>query len=149
MVSKIDKYFELQKEFICCKAGCSSCCETGDYPISEKELKTLMIGYSKLDNESKIRVQNNLKKMVRGGACPFLLDSLCSVYEYRPTICRIYGLAYITKNGVVKVPYCANEGKNYSQVYSNGEFFGEPIKENLDELLGQTRNLYDWINDYQ
>lgn len=147
MVSKIEDYFEAHKEFICCKAGCSSCCEKGDYPVTEKELKQIMLGYSALDNESKIRVQNNIKTMERGGACPFLLDKLCSIYQYRPMICRIHGLAYLTKNNVVKVPYCANEGKNYSQVYSNGEFFGEPIKENLDLRLGETRNLYDWLFD--
>lgn len=147
MVSKIEDYFEEHKEFICCKAGCSSCCEKGDYPVTEDELKQIMLGYSALDNDSKIRVQNNIKKMERGGACPFLLDKLCSIYPYRPMICRIHGLAYITKNNIVKVPYCAQEGKNYSKVYSNGEFLGEPIKENLDLRLGETRNLYDWLFD--
>ncbi len=107
-----------------------------------------MTGYSNLNNESKIRVQENIKTMERGGACPFLLDKLCSIYPYRPMICRIYGLAYLAKNNIVKVPYCVNEGKNYSQVYSNGEFLGEPIKENLDLRLGQTRNLYDWLFDF-
>ena len=147
MGSKIEDYFEAHKEFICCRAGCSSCCEKGDYPIAKEELKQIMLGYSALDNESKIRIQNNIKTMRRGGACPFLLDKLCSIYPYRPTICRIHGLAYITKNNVVKVPYCANEGKNYANIYSNGEFFGEPIKENLDLRLGETRNLYDWLFD--
>ncbi len=148
MVSKIEDYFEEHKEFICCKAGCSACCEKGDYPVTEEELKVLMTGYSNLNNESKIRVQENIKTMERGGACPFLLDKLCSIYPYRPMICRIYGLAYLAKNNIVKVPYCVNEGKNYSQVYSNGEFLGEPIKENLDLRLGQTRNLYDWLFDF-
>ena len=146
MGSKIEEYFDLHKDFICCKAGCSACCEKGDYPISEDELKVIMIGYSKLENYQKIRVQENIKTMEKGGACPFLLDKLCSIYSYRPMICRIHGLAYLTKNGVVKVPYCANDGKNYAQVYSNGEFRAEPIKENLDLLLGETRNLYDWLH---
>ncbi len=30
-----------------------------------------MTGYSNLNNESKIRVQENIKTMERGGACPF------------------------------------------------------------------------------
>lgn len=145
MVSKIEKYFEEQKEYICCEAGCSECCEKGDYPVTEEELTVLMLAYSKLENSQKIRVQNNIKSMEKGGACPFLLDKLCSVYPYRPMICRIHGLAYLTKNNIVKVPYCANSGKNYAKVYSNGEFTAEPIKENLDLLLEETRNLYDWI----
>lgn len=123
------------------------CCEKGDYPLTEEELKKLMLGYSKLDNSLKIMVQENIKNMEKGGACPFLLDKLCSVYPYRPMVCKIHGLAYLTKNNVVKVPYCANYGKNYAEVYSDGEFFAEPIKENLDELLGETRNLYDWIHN--
>lgn len=147
MGSEIEEYFEAHKEFICCKAGCSDCCEKGDYPIAEDELKILMLAYSKLENSQKIRVQENIKNMEKGGACPFLLDKLCSIYPYRPMICRIHGLAYLTKNNVVKVPYCANNGKNYAKVYSNGEFFAEPIKENLEELLGKTRNLYDWLFD--
>lgn len=151
MGSEIDKrllqYFEEHKEFICCKAGCSECCEKGDYPISESELKLLMEGYSQLDNINKIRVQGNIRNMERGGACPFLLDKLCSVYDYRPMICRIHGLAYLMDNGTVKVPYCVNSGKNYAKVYSNGEFFGKPIEEDLDKLLltGEIRNLYDWF----
>ncbi len=147
MGSKIEEYFEEHKDYICCKAGCSDCCEKGDYPVTEEELKHIMLGYSALDNESKIRVQNNIKAMERGGACPFLLDKLCSIYPYRPMVCKIHGLAYITKNNIVKVPYCANSGKNYAKVYSNGEFWGKPIEENLDLKLGNTRNLYDWLFD--
>lgn len=145
MGSKIDEYFAAHKDYICCKAGCSECCEKGDYPVTEDELKKLMLGYSKLENAQKIRVQGNIKRLEKSGACPFLLDKLCSVYEYRPMVCRIHGLAYVIKDGVVKVPYCANSGKNYAKVYSDGEFRAEPIKENLDKLLGNTRNLYDWI----
>lgn len=147
MGSKIEEYFEEHKDYICCKAGCSDCCEKGDYPVTEEELKHIMLGYSALANESKIRVQNNIKAMERGGACPFLLDKLCSIYPYRPMVCKIHGLAYITKNNIVKVPYCANSGKNYAKVYSNGEFWGKPIEENLDLKLGNTRNLYDWLFD--
>lgn len=146
--SKLQKYIEEHKEFICCRAGCSDCCEKGDYPISEEELKYLMLGYSKLENSKKILVQQNIKNMVKGGACPFLIDKMCSVYPYRPIICRIHGLAFLMKNGVVKVPYCANNGKNYAQVYQKAEFLSEPISEDLDELWNsrEVRNLYDWFN---
>lgn len=144
---KLKAYFEKYKDFICCREGCSSCCEKGDYPLSDVELKYLMKGYSSLDNSAKIKVQQNIKTMVKGGACPFLLEHRCAIYPYRPIVCRIHGLAYLNKDGVVKLPYCANEGKNFSNNYSNGEFVGEPIKENLDELMniGEVRNLYDWL----
>ncbi len=150
---KLKKYFELHKEHIYCKPGCSLCCENGDYPISALELEYLMIGFSKLSNEEKITVKNNIKNIVKGGACPFLINKNCSVYPYRPIICRVHGLAYICHNEIVKVPYCVKEGKNYTKVYKDGEIEINPIKENLDtqNLLkdfdfGEIRNLIDWIN---
>ena len=148
----LKKYFELQKEHICCRIGCSSCCEKGDYPVSEIELEYMMQGYISLDNGTKTVVQDNIKNMQKGGVCPFLIDKKCSIYPYRPIICRTHGLAYVLKNNTVKLPYCTNEGKNFSDLYIDGEFIGEPIKENLDtqEILknsGEIRNLYDWLKN--
>ena len=150
---RLNEYFELHKEHINCCLGCSSCCETGDYPMSQIELEYLMQGYAQLSDKDKVTVQNNIKNIVKGGACPFLIDKKCSVYAFRPVICRVHGLAYLCAGDVVKVPYCANEGKNYNKVYKDGEIEINPIKENLDtqNLLkdfnfGEIRNLIDWIN---
>ncbi len=150
---KLQSYFDEHKDFICCKAGCSACCEKGDYPISQLELEYLMQGFISLDNETKIKVQENIKSMVKGGKCPFLISSLCSVYPYRPIICRVHGLVYLYKEGSVKVPYCVNYGKNYSNVFENNEITINPVLENLDttEILkefnfGEIRNLFDWLN---
>ena len=151
--SRLKKYFEDYSEHVCCKKGCSACCECGDYPISELELKHLIQGYSNLDNTIKIKVQNNIKNIKKGGMCPFLIDKTCSVYSYRPIICRVHGLAYFCKDKTVKVPYCVNEGKNYSKAFDNNEILINPIEENLDTInllknqnFGEIRNLYDWIN---
>ena len=111
-----------------------------------------MQGFVNLDDNKKRIVQNNIKNIQKGGACPFLINKQCSIYPYRPIVCRVHGLAYICRDEVVKVPYCAQEGKNYTNVYKNGEIEINPIKENLDniELLkdfdyGEIRNLIDWI----
>lgn len=150
---RLKKYFDEHKSYICCKKFCSSCCEKGDYPLSNYELEYLMAGYKSLDNSLKILVQDNFKKMEKGGKCPFLINGTCAVYSYRPIICRVHGLAYICSNGLAKLPYCANDGLNYSDVYSSGILNCEPIKENLDtkfllrNFTGvEIRNLYDWIN---
>lgn len=149
---KLDKYFENQAEFVCCKKGCSHCCEKGDYPLSELELKFLMQGYVNIDFETKLLVQKNINNIEKGGACPFLINSECAIYNYRPIICRVHGLAYLIKNNIVKTPYCANLGLNYSKVYKDGEIYINPINENLDSInllkefnFGEIRNLYDWI----
>lgn len=150
--SKLKKYFNQHQEFINCKLGCSECCKKGDYPLSELELNYIMQGYIKLDNETKMIIQENIKKIKKGGACPFLINKKCSIYDYRPIICRVHGLAYLYKNNTVKLPYCVNSNKNYANVYDNCEINIEPIKENLDtqEVLknfdyGEIRNLYDWL----
>ncbi len=150
---KLKAYFEFHKEHINCTIGCSLCCENGDYPISEIELEYLMQGFISLSDNIKKAVQENIKNIKKGGRCPFLIDKKCSVYPYRPIICRVHGLAYLCRDEVVKVPYCANEGKNYTNVYKNGEIEINPIKENLDTQnilkdfeYGEIRNLIDWIN---
>lgn len=150
---RLEEYFEQHREYICCHAGCSFCCEKGDYPLSAAELEYLMQGYAKLISEKKQIVQKNIKNIVKGGACPFLIDKKCSVYSYRPIICRVHGLAYLCHDDTVKVPYCAKDGKNYTNVYSDGEIVINPIKENLDTFclikdfnFGEIRNLVDWIN---
>ena len=149
---RLEKYFEEQKSYICCKKFCSACCEKGDYPISNYELEYLMEGYKSLANPIKIQVQENFKEMEKGGKCPFLINKECSIYSYRPIICRVHGLAYICSTGKAIVPYCTNSGLNYSKEYSTGILNCEPVKENLEtkELLKdfkdvEIRNLIDWI----
>ena len=148
---RIAKYFKEHADFIQCKAGCSACCEKGDYPISDIELEYLMQGYIKLENSIKKAVQENIKNMEKGGACPFLINKRCAVYRYRPIICRVHGLAYLCRGNTVKVPYCVHSGKNYAQVYKNGEICIKPVQENLDTtklglIYNEIRNLYDWLN---
>ena len=149
---KLASYFEAQKDYICCRCGCSECCEQGDYPISQIELEYLMQGFETLAIESKKKVQENFKNFIAGGKCPFLLDKMCCVYEYRPIICRVHGLAYLCRDNIVKVPYCVNSGKNFKSVYQNGEISVQPILENLDTSSvlqtiehGEIRNLKDWL----
>lgn len=152
---QLGEYFNTHKKFIHCKLGCSACCEKGDYPLSKIELEYLMQGYISLDNETKIQVQNNIKKIEKGGGCPFLINKKCSIYPYRPIICRVHGLAYICKENTVKLPFCVNDGKNYADVYQNGEITINPVLENLDTQnvlkdfdFGEIRNLVDWLEKY-
>jgi len=161
---KIDKYFEQNSENIYCHEGCSACCELGEYPFSWIEMSYLMEGFSKLPENIKLQIKENFnkikieKKNFKGERfeyqCPFLINKLCSVYSYRGLTCRTHGLAYLKKDNNVNVPYCANNGLNYSNVFKDGIFSIEPIKENLniDEILkhfdgemGEIRPLIDWI----
>lgn len=123
----LNKYFEQQKPFIHCKKGCAHCCKTGQYPLSELELEYMLIGYSTLPYSSQMAVREKIDEIKKNAQqfdnkedflyeCPFLIDNTCSIYNFRPIICRTYGLMFTSDTGN-KIPYCANLGLNYSEVY--------------------------------
>ena len=128
---KLGEYFNEQSPYIFCKAGCSSCCEKGEYPFTEIEFAYLMIGAQTLNKDTVAKIENNIQEISDKKrehdtnnknekflhACPFLVDKKCSLYEYRGIICRSHGLAFFSKTEKVLVPACVDEGLNYSNVY--------------------------------
>ena len=126
----LNKYFEEQKEYICCKQGCSHCCERGEYPYSQIEYTFLIMGLLTLElakqQEIIIRIKN-LKKEYEtrdknksfSHRCPFLgTDNNCMVYDYRGVICRTFGLLTEHSSGKYSLPFCHSLGLNYSKVYN-------------------------------
>ena len=134
----LNKYFEEQKPYICCKAGCSHCCEKGQYPVTKIELAYLLLGFSQLSDEQKTEILNKIQNLKQEKIkfetensnskegfmyeCPFLQDHKCSVYDYRAIICRTHGLMFFVddvKTGEPKnkIPFCVNLGLNYSNIY--------------------------------
>ena len=132
---KINNYFENQREYICCKQGCTHCCTNGEYPCTEVEFFLLKHGIESLSLEKKEIVFKNIQKILNDKnnfskdeiftyICPFLIEDKCAVYHYRMLICRTFGLPYYVDeeiNGIVKerlkMPFCVEKGLNYSQVY--------------------------------
>lgn len=128
ITEKINGFFENQKEYIFCKKGCSKCCEKGEYPFSYIEFQYLMKGYNELSDEAKEKINLEIKKIkeekknfngeIFMHKCPFLIDGICTVYNYRGIICRSFGLLYTSdKNGKIQMPFCHKIGLNYSNVY--------------------------------
>ena len=129
----IDKYFQDQAPYICCKEGCSHCCETGEYPYTHLEFEYLMFGYKNLNDKQKEIIQEKVKKIKEEQQaakkedkkfmyeCPFLINKSCSVYDYRGIICRSHGLMtfFCDENGKenYQIPYCVHFGLNYSEVF--------------------------------
>jgi Fe-S-cluster containining protein len=84
---------ELQTEFkhhLNCKKGCSSCCENVHFKISYIEALELLKGFKSLTQPQKEQVLINLESA--SPHCPFLVEGSCSAYQYRPTLCRAFGL---------------------------------------------------------
>ena len=162
----LENYFERHRQYLCCKQGCSFCCEIGDYPFSRLEAEYLMKGFIELSPEIQKVIKQNIKNLVGDKKyvnykCPFLVNKECSLYKYRGLVCRTHGLAYLD-NGIVKLPECANIGLNYSKVYDlkNQELIiKNPIEENLkinkifqsplaqkyDLECGEIRPLIKWF----
>ena len=113
--------FEHQKEYVCCKEGCSLCCESGNYPITNLEAEFLKEGYTSLPEELKKEISLKITKLKENPQemyeCPFLINKRCSVYEHRPLICRTFGVLSSKSSGGYTVPFCQEEGLNYADVY--------------------------------
>lgn len=163
---KIDKYFKEQSEHICCKEGCSGCCEIGDYPFTQLEMMYLMQGFKTLNPIVQSQIRNNLNMIKHNRVsthlfyrCPFLINNKCSAYKHRGLTCRTFGLAYLNSDNIVRLPECVNENLCYSKVCKDGNLTVEPIKEDLSLLkitdsdlakkynldFGPSRSLIDWF----
>lgn len=136
--NEIDKMFENQKEYICCKNGCSLCCEQGMYPFSEVEFEYIKQEYESLSSETKEKIREKVdrsRSFAKQGEflyeCPFLVNGSCAVYQKRGLICRTFGLISENASGKLTIPYCAEKGLNYSGVFNPEEhrIFEDKVKE--------------------
>lgn len=165
-LQEIDKilleYFKFQSKNIECCENCSYCCEHGDYPFSRLELEYAMRGYQELSVQNQKIVAENFSKITdkKDYVCPFLIDKKCSIYKHRSLTCRVHGLAYLRSDNTVRLPECANIGKNFSKCYDkNTKILScDVIMENLDLPViissdlakkyniefGELRSLVDW-----
>ena len=158
IMERINAHFEDQKEYIHCKEGCSLCCEKGEYPCSELEFEFLKIGFMSLDRATQQQIVDNTIQLkaekdkcpdkIFMHKCPFLINHRCSVYSYRMIICRTFGLSYYDKDeyekrNVLKVPFCIEQGLNYSEVYDqkNKSFSTELFKKTGYKKEPLTYNL--------
>lgn len=116
-----EKIFEFQKEYIHCKKGCALCCKRGDFPLSNVEFEYLMQGFETLDENLKNTIKQNMENVKQGDRdsyiCPFLIEDACSVYEYRPIVCRTFGVLTEDSKGNPAFPFCTTLGLNFSEIY--------------------------------
>ncbi len=170
---RLKEYYLSQKDYINCRQGCSKCCETGEYPFSRLEAEYIMHGFLNLPKDKKNIIRKNIfnlkaeKKICKGKEflyrCPFLIDNLCALYNFRGIVCRTHGLAFydISRN-IVKLPHCSEEGLNYSQVYNphtksvsvknlikdslkTDSILRSPTAEKYELECGEIRPLIDWF----
>lgn len=107
-----------------CAEGCSKCCFT-DITIFEVEANRIKEWFQTLGPDEQDRLKKLWATPVTEGACAFLYNDRCSIYEARPIICRTQGAPlFIQADNVLD--YCPLNFKD-----------GDPPKEdwlNLDRL---------------
>lgn len=74
---EMEEIYKFIHKFTICKKGCNHCCH---YEIAITELEVEYIKNKVKINKSKINLY--------GQPCPFLEKGVCSIYEYRPFMCR-------------------------------------------------------------
>jgi len=166
---KLSNFFEQQKDYIKCTKGCSKCCKNGEYPFSEAEFKYILQGFVQLDKKTQDIIEKNIVDVIEEKKknksekfiynCPFLVDDLCSVYDYRGIVCRTFGLIENKEGNSAKIPFCYNEGLNYSNIldkktnklsmekFKKSGFKTEPLGFNInyDFLTGEKfEKLFDF-----
>lgn len=134
-------YFDREKPYIACKDGCSLCCKNFSLKITELEYSFMTKGFSQLDKARKKSIINRAKNTAKKYKnfsklnkskeefkydCPFLFDNTCANYEYRPVICRVFGLITLDENNREEMPFCMLKGLNYANV-------GDPVTRTFDE----------------
>ena len=132
ITNKVQKHFDSQKEYICCKKGCSKCCKKAQFPYSDIEFQLIYKGLLELEPDIQKQVLDNIDKVIIEKQkhneekpdekfrynCPFLINDECTVYAYRGLVCRTFGLMTFKKGDTknLNIPFCAYEGLNYSSV---------------------------------
>lgn len=160
MTNKFQKFFENQKDYICCKKGCAKCCKQAQFPYSEIEFRLIFEGLKSLEPSVQSQVLEKVDNIIKEKQihneqksnekfrynCPFLINDECSVYYYRGLICRTFGLMSFVPNSeeTPKIPFCAYQGLNYSKVldevknnisetkFAENKLSNEPMAYNID-----------------
>lgn len=179
---KLSKFFDHQKIYIACKKGCAKCCKNAEFPYKKIEFDLLMEGFKTLPEDKQQLIRERVKelkeeqKKVEGRlahTCPFLIDDVCSVYDFRGIICRSFGLMFYRENDTPGIPFCIFEGLNYSALlnketgrvstekYKELGYDQEPLAFNVshsfltDEVIahgfgftfGETKPMLDWFEE--
>jgi len=129
---KINKFFYNQRAYIFCKQGCSKCCRQSQFPYTEIEFRLLVEGMKILKQDELSLIMEKIDAIIQAKNehlknnpeqifeydCPFLRDDSCIIYPFRGLVCRCFGLMSHNPEGDknLKIPFCAYEGLNYSNV---------------------------------
>ena len=130
---KINKFLE---PYFSCHCGCYYCCKN-DVLVTrfEAEYISCKTGLKVTDKPFSFRNNNY---------CPFLKDKICSIYEYRPLICRTY---YVYGNSEdCKVDYEKGIGSYVFQYGTERGMYGNKIFSEFARFISSVNeNMFNGI----
>ena len=77
-----DKINEFLKPYFSCNRGCYFCCK---YDVLITKFEAMYISL-----KTGVSLKNNSFSFQNNTYCPFLNNDICSIYKFRPLICRTY-----------------------------------------------------------
>lgn len=120
-----DRVLSFLKDYFPCSCGCSYCCKS-DVMISQYEAQFIA-------ERTGIKLKNKPFSVFNHTDCPFLKDNKCSVYKYRPFICRTLHVASNPEN-------CKTNG-NMTLFYGTElSGYGNKIFESIGQYIKQVNN---------
>lgn len=118
-----------------CKKGCSMCCKV-ERTVFAIEADSIATQIKTLPKEQ----QNTLKEhQAQTGVCPFLIEDSCSIYPFRPLICRTHGLPLLYLDDDMEnwnLTFCE---KNFTMTSEDFSFDDEYL--NMEHLNQQLANI--------
>ncbi|MBN2519860.1 MAG: YkgJ family cysteine cluster protein [Bacteroidales bacterium] len=88
--NKVETLSLLHKNNMVCKAGCDSCCYN---------FKVFPVEFYAIKKASGLKGDFSKSDVIEGNErCQFLKNNKCTIYQYRPIICRTHGLPLLNMN---------------------------------------------------
>jgi Fe-S-cluster containining protein len=157
-----------------CAKGCCDCCNYSFFMVSQYEWDYMMKGIEKLSKKRQNTIVSKAQSIVNKYLvpympimewkpvvnelmyvkipCPFLYDNECSIYEQRPSICRLYGFYVLpTEEELGTCFWCpkVSEELGKQQLEGNGPKQAPDLKfisQAMDSVLyGKIAPLTAWI----
>jgi Fe-S-cluster containining protein len=90
---------------VCAAHGCSACCHETEMPLTEEDARRLeALGHARAAFSRTLDGALTLANV--SGACYFLKDGRCSVYDERPAGCRLYPFVLTPEGRMVRDEDC-------------------------------------------
>lgn len=95
-----DKVGSANSGTMSCKPGCDRCCRN-TFTVFAVEAANIRLGFEGLPEGVKVRIKSCSLNAASDNICPLLHNGVCSLYGYRPVICRTHGLPLVSEHVLV------------------------------------------------